>query len=506
MKPLIALLAACTPLAPDVDPTPTTPTTTVPAEPSPAEGIRVAGIEVNQGVGILVWDGSVVPVGSRVGPLIAGRDAMIRVLVELDPGFTARDIETTLSIGSGEPRSLVQRIEADSDRDRLDGTINFSVSGDDLGGDAALVVELLEVGNTGGDDAPNRVPATGAIELDAWTDPMALVVDIMPCDMTCGDPALPITASQRQITEDHLMNVFPVRDLHVTWRDEVLSMSACSNRGALDELQALRVSESAGPEHYYHCVFRQSYDTLMAGGYAWLLGDGPGEARVSLSVNWWGPKEEMVPNVAHELGHNHGRSHPWTDDQWQPVGATETGCNDGWGLGIRPGPHPTAYWSPQVTDPSAVIMPPSPDLGDCDGTKAGTMPPVVGDFMGYSHPQWVDTYTWRALAQRIRTVSAFEATVDASSAAAVVFGTVLPDGTVSWTRGQGEVGGPRLGEARLTLHDRSEVLPMHARIDGEGEVAGFAIPLPGPGDEGVLEAAVEGRSVRLELAQAPHSR
>ena len=200
-------------------------------------------------------------------------------------------------------------------------------------------------GQPGGD--ANRTPNSGDLDLLAWDSEMTLKVKAMPCWMPCATEAwgssgeaLPITDEQKLITENFLMNMYPVNTLELTWEDNPLQIDSCDSPGALDDLQALRASEGAGPEEYYHCVFRQSYDSFMAGGYAWLLSDDLAEPRVSLSVNWWGPSDEMMTNVAHELGHNHGRNHPWHDDNWSPAEAGDSGCRSSWGLGIRPGPLP----------------------------------------------------------------------------------------------------------------------------------------------------------------------
>ncbi|MBX2800599.1 MAG: hypothetical protein KTR31_23165 [Myxococcales bacterium] len=511
---LLTLACRTDPSAADV-----VPTTSDPIEAADAAvGITVDLVEVNQAVGIaVVQGGQPVAAEDRVGPLIAGRDAHVRVVWALQPDFEPRRIEAVLTLvsqGQEHQLSSVKRIEGDADRDELEGTLNFFVEGAQLSGDTTLAVSLLEVDGRAGDPGDNRVPASGGVALEAWADDMALHTTIFPCSMTCGGPPAAITSDQKIITERFLTNVFPVRDLHVTWDDTPVQVDACTFTTVLDAIQQVRFERGAGPHEYYHCVFPESYSHAFAGGFAWELDDDPAAPRVSFSVNWWGPDEELVPNIAHELGHNHGRQHPWNDDGWQPPQAGQTGCNTGWGLGIRSGPHPTTHWSPEVQHPDAVVMPPVPDPGSCGEPIEGG-PPQVGDIMGYSHPYWVDTYTWAALARRIRTVSSYSSGTAAADAGYTLFGTPDLDGQVVWALGHGRMQASATTEtASLTLDGRVQALAVVPRVDSEGRISGFAIPLPESPASLTTDAAVrghltgsfDGHRFEVDLASLPTDR
>jgi hypothetical protein len=330
---------------------------------------------------------------------------------------------------------------------------------------------------------------------------------------------LDITAAQKTATENYLMNLYPIQTLDITWVNTPFQVQSCSVTGVLDDLQQLRSEENAGPDEYYQCVFRQAYETALGGGYAWLVTDDWAEARVSFSVNWWGPEDEMMPNVAHELGHNHGRSHPWTDPDWQPSQASETGCRESYGLGIRSGPFPTAYWHPALIDPSRVIMPPATDLQHCEHDDSNPLPPNTGDIMSYTLPYWVDIYTYNAFAQRIRTVSAFSSSdaKDHSAEKRTLFVSKRDSGEMRVTWGQGALGAddPLSSQTATftTASGQPLVLPTRPRIGSDGKTHGLSIPLPdsarsqtaqGTLWRGEVVTVVDGQEIRIDLKPLFH--
>ena len=256
-----------------------------------------------------MWDnGQAVPESQREVPLIAGRDATVRLLWEITDSFEARDITAILTVAYGNQTQEItdtRTIRSASNRDRLNGTWNFELEGDWVQGDTTLSVTLFEQPGRPGASTDNVTPDNGTVTLDPWTDEMRLKVKAFPCWMPCAKDAwgasgeaLPISANQKRSAEHMLMNLFPIQTLDITWDDTPFEVNACSDTGALDAMQVRRASEGASADTYYHCVFRQSYDSFLAGGYGWILTDEPGEPRVSLSVNWWGPSEEMLTNVA----------------------------------------------------------------------------------------------------------------------------------------------------------------------------------------------------------------
>ncbi len=500
----------------------TTGDTSLSAEGAWASGISVDAIEVNQGVGVLVLEGgTAIGAARRTAPLIAGREAVVRVLWSLEEGFEPRRIEATLRVAYGVTEDVLTetlRIRGPADRDLLDGTVNFPLPAEAVAPDTTVTVELREIEEGIGTSTRNASPG---VALEAEADPRELEVVVFACATSCGDPAGTLSAAQRSILDHHLYNVFPVQALDLGFATAPLETTACDQAGILDEMTARRTADGAGPQVYYHCVFPNAYESALSGGFAWVVSDAEAEPRVSFSVNWWGPKDEMVTNVAHELGHSHGRQHPWEDPEYAPAEAAATGCNTGWGLGLRPGPHPTSYWNPAMADPSAVIMPPSPDLANCSpedakSPPAGVFPPQVGDFMGYNRMSWVDTYTWNALAERIRAVTALGSAPSAPPARRTLHATLTPGGGVRWTWTVGglealapEGGGEQVATVR-TADGAVHRVGLQPRVGSDGEVYGFSLPLPEaaaagapaavPGWSGDVVATFGGRTLALDLA------
>jgi hypothetical protein len=201
--------------------------------------------------------------------------------------------------------------------------------------------------------------------------------------------------------------------------------------------------------------------------------------------------------------------HSWSDPDWEPAAAGPSGCRSTHGLGIRPGPHPTAYWNPTVADPSARIMPPAADLGTCAYSDTG--PPNTGDVMSYTQPYWVDAYTYRAFAERIRTVSGYATARDATWASRrTVFGRPTPQG-MSWSWGRGARHEGELGDGTATLRLPSgevTTVATHTLLDGDGAVVGFSVALPpsverrtagGTAYAGRLSGVVQGLPYAIDL-------
>ena len=514
---LAMMLPGCAGSA-DIIEDPPTDTGTEPTTFYGVSEITVTEMSFNQGIGAEVWrDGVSVPASSREVPLIAGRDGVIRLMWSAPASFESREVEARVTLVSGQEQEEFSGrgwvTAGVANRDFLDQTLNVSVPGTAIRGDTVVTVDLFEVEGREGVEASSVV---SSVPLEAWEEPMALKVTLFSCAMECGVPTLSTSDAQRRGTEHMLMNVFPVNALALDWRAETLVLDGCSSVEALEGLQEKRANEGASADTYYHCIFPQAYDSFMSGGFGWVLSDELAEPRVSLSVNWWGPGEEMLTNVAHELGHNHGRLHPWNDDNWSPTSAKSTGCRTSWGLGIRSGPYPTEYWYPELSDPTALVMPPAPDPGACEYVENSSSPPPTGDVMSYTFPQWVDPYTYRAFAERIRVLNTFADSEQdtAWKSGRTLFAAFSPEG-VRWTWGMGRLGAedqPTAGQ-RATLrlaNGRILTVPVRPRVDGEGLIRGFSVPLPpsaraaGLTEQGQwageLKVQFRGREVQLDVA------
>lgn len=377
-----------------------------PLEPAELAGaIRVTDVEVNQGVGILVGrDGAAVPSAERSAPVIAGRDALVRVAYELDPGFAPRDVEARIFVGEDSFVDL-RSVDSPADWAAFSGSFSVVVPGDVLDGGDELRVELVEPGG-----APTVGTDVGASfeggALEVWDDRMVieLVVVPMECD---GIPSLDISREKLANFEAFLFNTFPVQELNLTVHEPVFSPSCSEFDAAETELPQLRELDGASPWVYY-------------GGL--LPGDGAGysisveggdqmDYRRTFANHAWRDEGLTADLFAHELGHNHGRDHSFDD----PSFPAETGdwcgprANHGWGP--RSSMMPTSGWSNDVSlglawfDPSQNLLAPTDEL--CDGLPDGNRY-NYNDIMSYTYPFWVSAYTYASLAERVRLISTWD--------------------------------------------------------------------------------------------------
>ncbi len=209
-------------------------------------------------------------------------------------------------------------------------------------------------------------------------------------------------------------------------------------------------------------------------------------------------------NVGHEVGHTHGRQHPWEDSSYLPSGAASQNCGrrSEYGYGVYPGQHPFYAWTkenpsappadapyPPMANVQGWLIPPTSSLGDnnaqlgdisqCDGRWA-SYPVNLNDMMGYAYPYWINGYTYAALATRIQGLAAAEGA--AGPKQRTLQGVFLRDGSVRWRVRYQQISTtlPVDGRnrVRLDLPGGSRDLPVVHKLSGEGAVAGVIIPLP----------------------------
>ena len=177
------------------------------------------------------------------------------------------------------------------------------------------------------------------------------------------------------------MAMYPVREVNLSVRSDSLRTALIGNRGEgwnalLTAVADLRTADNAENNSYYYGVFNpaESFGTFCAGGCVAGLGFVSPEmnswSRASVGLGFSG--EQLAEVFAHEIGHNHGRTHspcggPANPD---PNFPDDNGSIGSWGINIF------------------------------DGTLH--KPSHARDFMSYCNPAWVSKYTYEALAKRAK--------------------------------------------------------------------------------------------------------
>jgi hypothetical protein len=349
----------------------------------PAKGLTITQITLNQGVRhVLMADDDA---AGDDTPVIAGRPGIVRVFYSQFAKYNANEVIARLTIGEEVFEKTVVHGATSSDDD-LQSTINFEIPGDTIEMGMSYKVELLhpDSGEWGFDVDGSTFPAEGQQEVKVRSTGDGLKIVLVPIQYGADNSnRLPdLSAAQIELHREAVMDMYPVRDVELTVRAQALqwdNLVESKGEGWSQLLMAvadLRTLDNAANDTYYYGVFNPgtSFGSFCSGGCVAGLGFVSPEmnswSRAAIGLGFSG--EKMAEVFAHELGHNHGRSH-------SPCGGPKN---------------------------------PDPNFPDNDGSigswgfdiSDGTLhsPSTARDFMSYCDPAWVSKFTYGALFERAR--------------------------------------------------------------------------------------------------------
>ncbi|MEI8257596.1 MAG: M66 family metalloprotease [Deltaproteobacteria bacterium] len=368
----------------------------LPVDPSPslAGDLDLTDVSLFQSVRVgLVTMGAAA--ATRNAPVVAGRAAVVRAYVNPRPAFVPRDLTARLVISRAGVADVAltdtRRITGASSDSSAASAFAFDVAAELVAVGARFSVAVLDPGGAPaaiGTPASARAPRDGAtLELGALTDAGGLELVLVPLRYdTDGSGRMPDTSDpQLARIRALLTSLYPLRDVNlvvhapVGWNGS-LTFTGNVNFSAVNQLLVdLRQSDMATSRQYYYglvapaadfaaycgrsCVTGQSYVVATAADASTRAGSGVG----------WGT-EDSAWTLAHEVGHELGRSHaPCGAGGADPSYPYSGGFDGVWGYDRR----------------SATFLPPQSTY----------------DFMGYCDPTWISDYTYAAIFQRVREVN-----------------------------------------------------------------------------------------------------
>jgi len=356
-----------------------------PVEPTPTPGLSLRSITISQTHELpLMKAGQEVAAGERPAPLIAGKHALVRAFVDLEPGFVGRPLLGVLDLKTSKvTRTLVseRNLTRSSLQDDLATTFVFDVEAADLNPDSTYRVRVLEADTT----PLAQYPKDGYFALGARAvAPFELVV--VPFIVNgfaplLGDP-------QVSALRHRLLALYPLADISITVAPAVTLPKAVNGDGdgwdeALDRIYRLRYDAEPAHDVFYYGALapNESFDRYCSDGcilgVANLADENDVDSRGAIGITVFqdgSGAEDAWDTVAHELGHSLGRDHA-----------------------------PCGFEDPSDTDPDYPY--PNGTLGaiygyDFDLARL-VKPRPAKDMMGYCTPVWISDYTYRGLFERL---------------------------------------------------------------------------------------------------------
>ena len=383
-----------------------------PVAESDAVGVTVDDILLYQGVERpLVENGSSV---STSVPVVAGRDALVRVLTQVDGSYDGAPVIGRLIIDDNPPIEVTKSSASSSSKSSLSSSFNFEVPGELIQVGSTYRVELRQANASGATFAGARFPSSGSDSLDAESNGGLLRITIVPVRYAAdGSNRLPDTDDNA--VAGYLAGfraLYPVADVQLDVRTPYTSYTDVYANGygwdtLLEEITSVRQQDNPPSDTYYYGAFRpaSSLSSFCGGGCVAGLGfvGSPGDEYTRASIGLGYGDDSSVETALHEVGHNHGRNHaPCGGASGADGNYPYSGGGIGsWGFNLATG---------DLINPSGVY-----------------------DIMGYCYPVWISDYTYEELFDHIKATNGAKVLVgpellDRTYERAIV----KPDGSLSW--------------------------------------------------------------------------
>jgi hypothetical protein len=468
-----------------------------------ASGLRISKVTMLQTVNLAIMEDHR-EVNNRPAPVVAGKDAIMRVYVSPDSSFQARNIVARLSLqtaGSEIPdEEISMNVRGSSSDDAGGSTFNFLIESRLMTGSLNYSIQLFEASADADFGSPNPEatwPAEGKARVGE-DSPQTLKIVLVPVQYSAdGSGREPDTGpAQVKIYEDMFEALYPTSNIELTVRETVNWTSEISAFGQgwgdlLSGLQNLRYQDNADDQAYYYGVFSPAssyYNYCNRGcvaGLSTLATDYRYPSmRTSIGLGYSG--EEAADTMVHEVGHAHGREHApcGLGGQSSDNGYPNTNANlDQWGFDMR---------STDLLSPSA-----------------------YKDMMSYCSPIWISAYTYNGLYNRMSNVNTMSYVVNAEevheegsrNADTWLSVVVEPTGEVKWGYPIAAPTVPDLNVERKSAHLIGEDGTRVGKVEGIympfGHGEGGILSFPPVVDSGV--EAIEFQKTTLLLEEAPRA-
>ncbi len=347
--------------------------------------LPVSQVAIYQGVQIdLMVEGEAPEDGQA--PIVADREALVRVFVEPPDDFDSRKVTAVLRVDGGKEHIVEDtfKVETSSDETDLDSTFNFSINAAWMSPGMTMSLELRESGEAGGGDAEVWSDEETPFDVEKGD---AIEVVLIPIEYNAdGSGRLPdLSDDQIALYQEWLVGTYPAEDVVVSigdtlpWDDRIAPFDGNDWGDLLTEISQLRSQADVPDNTYFYGLFNADDSLAAFCGGGCILGlsqlGGPQDvwSRASIGIGFSGATS--AETMVHEVGHAHGRDHAPCGLYGQP--ADPQFPHDDGSLGV------VGY----------------------DIVSGDLIAPTRKDMMSYCEPIWVSDYTYAGLFQRIETLA-----------------------------------------------------------------------------------------------------
>jgi hypothetical protein len=349
-----------------------------------SDGLTLHEVAIYQAVEIpLMVDGDEREPNANA-PLVADREAMLRVWVEPGADFAPRQIAAEVSVTAGSSTRTTRSVQvvgaASTDGD-LKSTLNFALLASEVTSTSTVSVVLRE--DTAGAEPLAHWPPSGARELEAQSSNGPFLITLVPL---VANGYLPDTSETIRLRfERYMAEIYPAStvDVSVAYPLELDYSVDPDGTGwdeALDDLLTLRDDDNVDANVYYYGLLTPgaTFDGYCQGdcvvGLSNVAGRTQTQYRGSIGTGFFETSKDTFSQetMAHELGHALGREHsPCGTSDAERAYPYKSGGIGVWG-----------YNGTRLLDPGKLT-----------------------DVMGYCVPVWISDYTYDHLFDRIAYVN-----------------------------------------------------------------------------------------------------
>lgn len=349
-----------------------------------AGGITLSQIAVYQSVSIpIMRSGAEVELGARNADVVTGRDALFRVFVSVDSGFSPRMLSARVFVRNGVGSDMYfakSTIAATSQEAVLGSTFQVLVPKSKVTPETRYALEVVECGAPSGVVRSPRFPTTADSPLNA-RETGGLKIKLIPllANSYVPDTSEPALARYRAM----MMAMYPITSLEFSVHAPLAVEDPQDFNGMLDEVRNQRQLDKPPSDVYYYGLLKPTatLEELCANGCTAGVGFVPqgtpsqqASQRAALGLGF--ADAASAETMAHEVGHNHGRDHAPCPQSG--IGGVDANY-----------PYPGA----------------ATGVYGWDFRVDALMPPTSTDIMSYCSRKWISDYTYQGLVDRVAFVN-----------------------------------------------------------------------------------------------------